>query len=81
MENLVSFPKQLAIVVRNHRRLLKLSQTEAARRVGLQTKTISSIENQPEAVTLSSFYKLLAALDLELVIRPRNQPLDVEIEW
>ncbi len=81
MENLVAFPEQLAIVLRNQRRLLMLTQSEAARRVGLQAKTISSLENRPGTVSLASFYRLLAALDLEVVIRRRGQPTGTTTEW
>ena len=62
---------QLAQTLRGLRKKTGLTQARAAAKVGLLPKTISSLETDPETVTLGSLFKLLSALDLELSIRPR----------
>jgi len=39
--------------------------------VGLLPKTVSALESEPDASTLGSLFKLLSALEVELVIRPK----------
>lgn len=72
MEYIIHTLSQLALAVRGHRKLSRLSQAKAAVRAGLLPKTISALENHPESSSLESFFKLLAALNLELVLRPRD---------
>lgn len=65
-------PKQLAQVLRGYRREKRLSQKEMGERVGLLPKTISALESEPERSRLESLFKLLSALDLELVLREKS---------
>ena len=71
MEHLILTPYQLAITLRNRRKVLNLTQAEAAEKVGLLPKTISALENDPGRSTLDSFQKLLSALDFELTLKPK----------
>ena len=52
------------------------SQTELGRRVGLSQERISSIERQPERITVSQLLTVLMALDGELLVaaRPPSEP-------
>lgn len=72
MDYLARTPKQLAHVLRGHRRQKRLSQKEAGDRVGLLPKTISAIESEPDRSSLQSLFKLLSALELELVLREKG---------
>ncbi|MCS3904513.1 HTH-type transcriptional regulator/antitoxin HipB [Methylohalomonas lacus] len=81
MEHLVHTPEQLGLVLNNQRRARQLTQAQAARAVGLRAKTVSGLENRPAGATLASFFKLLAALDLELVIRRRGPSSTSHTEW
>ncbi|MGB4406997.1 MAG: helix-turn-helix domain-containing protein [Sphaerochaeta sp.] len=72
MEHLILTPYHLAIALRNRRKTLQLTQAEAAAKVGLLSKTISALENDPQRCTLDSFLKLLSALDLELTLKPKS---------
>lgn len=63
---------QLAQTLRGLRKTKGLTQAGAAAKVGLLPKTISSLETDPEPVSLGSLFKLLSALDLELSIRTKT---------
>lgn len=82
MEQIAHTPKQLALILRGQRSLRQLTQAEAGARVRLLTKTVSKLENQPENSTIESLFKMLSALDLELVVRPKSDGTDrPELEW
>jgi len=69
----ISTPMQLAHTLRDVRKSQKLSQDTAGKLVGLLPKTISSLENHPEAASVESLLKLLSALDLELIVARKNK--------
>ena len=62
---------QLGPALRALRQLRGWSQTELGRRVGLSQERISSIERQPERITVSQLLTVLMALDGELLIGAR----------
>jgi len=64
---------QLAHTLRDVRKSRGLSQDAAGKLVGLLPKTISSLENHPETVSIDSLVKLLSALDLELLISHKDK--------
>lgn len=72
MQNLVSTSKQLALILRGIRKTRGLSQEAAGKKVGLLPKTISALENHPESSSIESLFKLLSALDLELLVAPKE---------
>jgi HTH-type transcriptional regulator / antitoxin HipB len=75
MEYLVNTSSQLAMAVKSRRKVSGLTQAAAAARVGLLPKTVSAMENHPEKTTVESLFRLLAALELELVLKPKAVPL------
>ncbi|MCW8407876.1 helix-turn-helix domain-containing protein [Legionella sp. PATHC035] len=62
---LIHSPQELALLIKNQRKKLKLSQAEVADLVGLKQKTISAIENNPENMRLSTLFRILSALSLD----------------
>ncbi len=66
-------PKQLGQVLKGQRKSRKLTQKETACVVGLLPKTISRLELATETASIQSLFKLLSALQLELVVRSRSQ--------
>ena len=64
--------KQLCTELREIRRSLKLSQTELSKKVGMKQKTVSKFERSPDSTQIETFFKILAALELEIEIKPRN---------
>lgn len=73
MEKLIRDPRHLAAVLRASRKAAAMTQADAGKRVGLQQKTVSRLESdQLGGCTVDSLFKLLAALDLECVVRPKD---------
>ena len=54
---LIRSPKELALLVANQRKKLKLSQAEVSNLVGLKQKTISALENKQESIKLDVVFK------------------------
>jgi len=67
-------PAEIGAALRRYRRERQLSQQVVANRAGIRQATVSAIEAGDEGVSLKTLALILAALDLELVIRPRSEP-------
>lgn len=65
---MVYSPKQLADLMLLIRQKNNWTQTDLAKRVGIKQATISNFENNPDKTTLSTFFKLLQAMDLTLEV-------------
>lgn len=72
MEDVVRTPQQLSQVLRAYRKKKGLSQQHAGKDVGLLPKTVSALELKPEGSSIESLFRLLSALDLELVVRTKG---------
>lgn len=78
---LITLPKNLAAIIINQRKKLKLSQSEVGNLVGLKQSTISAFENQPEKTKLDTLFRILAALNLEIEISPKNKAIKTATDW
>lgn len=72
MDQLVSSPKSLGSAIKRQRKAKKLTQNEAGSAFKLDQTTISSIEQGAPGTRLETLFRMLAALDLEMVIRPKK---------
>ena len=72
MDYIARTPKQLGPILKSCRNERRLTQQDAGRTVGLKQSTVSSIESNAARSTVETLYKLLSALDLELVIRDKS---------
>ena len=72
MEYLALTPLQLAQVLRGFRRSRGMTQQDAARLGGLLQKTVSNLELTPQRTSVESLFRILSALNLELVVRDKN---------
>jgi HTH-type transcriptional regulator/antitoxin HipB len=79
MENIARTPLQLANYIREKRRKLGLSQVQLAAKIGVRQRTLSDIENAKSA-RLDTLLRILAVLDLELVVRERTKSSANDIE-
>jgi HTH-type transcriptional regulator/antitoxin HipB len=79
IDKIARTPLQLANYIRERRRELGLTQENLASKIGVRQRTVSDIETSA-AARLDTVLRALAALDLELVIRPRTKgsPQDIE---
>lgn len=72
MEQIVRTPDQLGAALRRERRHAAVTQTILAEMTGLRQATVSSVEAGHAATHFTTVCQLMAALDLELVLRPRS---------
>jgi HTH-type transcriptional regulator/antitoxin HipB len=79
IESIARTPLQLANSIRVRRRKLGLSQEILAAKVGVRQRTLSDIENAKSA-RLDTLFRILAALDLALVVRERTKSSAKDIE-
>ena len=76
----IKTPAQLGSVLKGFRRDRKLTQAAVGAKVGLPQNAISEIESKPDRSSVARIFRLLAALDLDLVIRPRKAS-DNRTDW
>jgi HTH-type transcriptional regulator/antitoxin HipB len=79
MDTIARTPLQLGNYLRQRRRQLGLTQEQLAAKIGVRQRTISELETSAAART-ATVLSVLAALDLELVIRPRTKSSAKDIE-
>jgi HTH-type transcriptional regulator/antitoxin HipB len=80
MEQIARNSKQIGAVLRRQRKKLKLSQQTLGSKTKLRQATLSRLESGDSGAKLKTLLDVLAALRLELVIRPRTTSLPGEIE-
>lgn len=80
-EQVIRMPAQLAQLLIGLRRQKGLSQAALAQKAGgISQARLSALELNPGRFTLERLLLLLAALDLELVVRPRRRRPE-PVEW
>lgn len=72
MDSIIRTEKQLGASLRRARRKAGLTQDKMGKRTQLRQATISKLEDGTPGTQLSTLMAVLAALDLELVLRPRS---------
>ena len=78
---LVRSPKELALLVINQRKKLKLSQAEVANLVGLKQKTISAFENKPEGTKLETLFQIISAVNLDVSVLAKDKTTTIDSQW
>jgi HTH-type transcriptional regulator / antitoxin HipB len=68
----IKTPQQLGAVLEGYRKNCGLTQKAVGSKVGLAQSVVSLLEKTPQRAGLARIFKLLAALDLEIVVRPRG---------
>ncbi|NKB38744.1 MAG: transcriptional regulator [Gammaproteobacteria bacterium] len=83
MEKTIYTPEQLGAALKSYRKTKGVSQTEAGINVGLLQKTVSALEIDTSKSSVDSLFKLISALNLELVLRPKGVEVDetTDAEW
>jgi HTH-type transcriptional regulator/antitoxin HipB len=73
-------PEALGAILRGCRREKRLTQEVVGKNAGLLQAAVSQIESRPGSSSLGRIYRVLSALDLELVVRSRRSA-DPGVEW
>ena len=76
----IKTPQQLGAVLQGFRKQRGLTQPQVAHVSGLVQSAASELELNCSTASLNRIFKLLAALDLELVVQPRGASAKVS-EW
>jgi HTH-type transcriptional regulator/antitoxin HipB len=76
----IKTPQQLGAILQGFRKQRGLTQVQVARAAGLGQSAVSEMEVDSSAASLNRIFKLLATLDLELVVQPRGASAPVS-EW
>jgi HTH-type transcriptional regulator / antitoxin HipB len=71
MQQLIRTPTQVGQLLQGQRKRLGLNQTALGAQIGLSQKRQSALELAPDRITLEQLLRMLAALDLELVIQDK----------
>jgi len=80
MDTIARAPKQLGAGIRRHRRQKNLTQGHLGDLIRARQATVSKLESGEPATQLRVLMDAVAALDLELVIRPRTKSTTQDIE-
>lgn len=72
--------RQLGAILRGYRRERKLTQKSVGLTAGLRQSALSQLESDPGPSSLDRIFRVLSALDLELVVRRRGGPAG-KAEW
>lgn len=72
MDYVVRTPEQLGALLKGFRNSRKCSQSELATRLGITQQALSALERDPENASFSRLLQLLATLDVEILLRDRN---------
>jgi len=81
-------PVQLANYLKLTRQKNNWTQSELARKIGIKQATVSNFENNPDNITLTTFFKLLQALELTMVLYDKGETVEdstsiqqQDVEW
>jgi HTH-type transcriptional regulator / antitoxin HipB len=76
MNQLLSVPGQVGLVLRAMRKSAKLSQKQLAAKIGLSQNRMSELETDPGSMRVDQLLAALSALGLELQVQTRGGPPD-----
>ena len=81
-------PVQLANYLKLTRQKNNWTQSELARKIGIKQATVSNFENNPDNITLTTFFKLLQVLELTMVLYEKGETVEdntsiqqQDVEW
>lgn len=72
MDVIARTPKQIGAAIRRSRRTLKMTQDALGRKMHARQATVSKLEAGEPGTQLQTLMDALAALELELVVKPRS---------
>ena len=72
MTQILSLSRQLGPLLQSARKSAGLSQTALAQRLGISQSRVSSMELDPGSISVEQLLALLAALNHELLVQPKQ---------
>ncbi len=80
MEHIARSAKQIGAIIQRQRRQSRLTQNELGLKTGFRQATISKLESGEPHSRIGTLLDVMAALGLEVVIRPRTKAFAQDIE-
>ncbi len=80
MDQIARSPKQLGAIIQRQRRKLALTQNGLGAKIKHRQATISRLEAGEPGIRLGTLLDILAALNLEIVVRTRTKGSAEDIE-
>ena len=77
---IIRTPEQIGAAIRRLRKLRGITQAELGSRLSLRQAKISEIENGSPGTAMNTLFDVLAALELDLLIQPRHESNETDIE-
>ena len=77
----ITSPETLGKALRHYRKLQGLSQTEAGSKFNLTQTMVSNLESGVGGVQMSTVFRYMSALGLEMSLSPRTKASDEEALW
>nr|WP_320193977.1 helix-turn-helix transcriptional regulator [uncultured Desulfobacter sp.] len=71
MQQIMVSPRDLGVTLRELRKQKGMTQTALGKRVGLDQKRISLMENGNPNIRVASLFRLLSALDVGMALEPK----------
>lgn len=71
MDYVLRTSDQLRPILQGFRKARHCTQSELAGRLGISQQALSAIERDPDSVSVGRLMQLLAALDVEIVLRDK----------
>lgn len=81
MRMIITSAQTLGAFIKDERKKQGLTQTALGKMTGVNQTTISMIEKGKPSVQLQTVFVLLAALNLNIQIGPREQSQSLEDRW
>lgn len=81
MQQLVVSPKELGIMSRDLRKKQGLTQTELGRRVGLDQKKVSLLENGNPNLRMDTLFRLLSSLGYCMSLQAKKSEMMQGDRW
>nr|WP_321397024.1 helix-turn-helix transcriptional regulator [uncultured Desulfobacter sp.] len=72
MQQIMVSPRDLGAMLRELRKQKGLTQTALGKRVGLDQKRVSLMENGNPNIRIDSLFRLLSALDVGMALEPKG---------
>jgi len=80
MDQIARSQKQIGAILHRHRHAKHLTQGDLAQLAGVRQATISGIESGHPGTKLATLFDILAALNLEIEIKPRSRATPTDLE-
>ena len=81
MDLIVNSPKTLGQAIKRLRKSKKISQSAAGEPLRIHQTTMSNIEKGAEGTQIETLFRVLAALNLEMIIRSKSSDNSFKEEW